>query len=390
MRIGVDGTCWHNRRGYGRHSRALLRSLVRQDRSNEYTLLLDSALPAERLPEGCKVRVVPSSVPTVQAASAEGRRSLADLWRMSQALSAPDFDLILFPTIYSYVPVWAKARKLVMVHDVIAETYPQLTVPRRTARFFWNAKSLLGRWQADALVTVSEFARQGIVERFGLDRSRVFVVGEAAEPVFRKLERPQINSRLAGLGIDGRSRLVVYLGGFSPHKNLEALVDSFAQIARREDFTDVRLVMVGDNSGDAFFTYCGTITDRVKELGLQDRVIFTGFFADEDLVVLLNLATVLVLPSLMEGFGLPAVEAAACGCPVIATKASPLPQLLNGGGIFIEPGRDQITAALLQVLSSSVLRNQLAQAAFTAAGRLTWDAAADQMMNVIRTMAARG
>ena len=190
MRIGIDATCWHNRRGYGRHARALLRALVRLDDTNRYTLFLDSAEAAEPTPAECAVRILTPVVPTVQAASANGRRSIADMWRMSRALSSPEFDLLLFPTIYSYVPILSRARKLVMVHDVIAETYPKLTVPRTSARLFWNAKVALGRMQADALITVSDYSREGILKRFGLDPNRVQVVGEAADPVFRKLDRP--------------------------------------------------------------------------------------------------------------------------------------------------------------------------------------------------------
>ena len=190
MRIGVDATCWHNRRGYGRHARALLRSLVRLDTANEYVLLLDSTEAAEPTPEECEVRILQSSVPTVQAASSSGRRSIGDMWRMSRALSSAEFGLVLFPTIYSYVPVFSRARKLVMVHDVIAETYPQLTVPRLSARLFWNAKVALGRMQADALITVSDYSRDCILKRFGTDPKRVFVVGEAADPVFRKVGNP--------------------------------------------------------------------------------------------------------------------------------------------------------------------------------------------------------
>ena len=98
--------------------------LVRLDTANRYTLFLDSTEAAEPTPPECETRVLPASVPTVEAASANGRRSLADMWRMSRALSAPEFDLLLFPTIYSFVPVFSRARKLVMVHDIIAETYP--------------------------------------------------------------------------------------------------------------------------------------------------------------------------------------------------------------------------------------------------------------------------
>jgi glycosyltransferase involved in cell wall biosynthesis len=388
MRIAVDATCWHNRRGYGRHARALLRALVRMDRANQYVLVLDSTEAAEPTPSECEVRVLASSVPTVKAASADGHRTLADMWRVCRALSSPEFDVVLFPTIYSYVPTFGRSRKLIMVHDVIAETYPRLTVPRLSARLLWNAKSALGRMQADALITVSDYSRAAILKRFGLRPDRVYVVGEAADPVFRKLDSPAPGPKLRSVGVTAQMarsrRMAVYLGGFSPHKNLEALVAAFACLAARQEFADVLLVMVGDRSGDAFHTYFGTIAAQVDALGLRDRAIFTGYLDDEDLVVLLNLASVLVLPSLMEGFGLPAVEAAACGCPVIATNSSPLPGLLGDAGYFIDPDEAAILRALEEVLSSEDLRRRMGEYGQAAAQRLTWDEAARQMMEVIR------
>jgi glycosyltransferase involved in cell wall biosynthesis len=392
MKIAVDATCWHNRRGYGRHARALLRALVRLDCANKYTLFLDSTEVAEPTPEQCEVRILSSAKPTVEAASADGRRSISDMWRTSRALSAPEFDIVFFPTIYSFVPTFGAARTLVMVHDVIAETFPELTVPRLSARLFWQIKTALGRMQADALITVSEYSRDGIVKRFHLNPSRVFVVGEAADPVFRKLEAPLPGPKLQSAGITAEvcasRRMAVYLGGFSPHKNLEALVAAFARLAVREEFRDLLLVMVGSTSGDAFHSYFGTIAAQVEALGLRDRVVFTGFLADEDLVMLLNLAAVLVLPSLMEGFGLPAVEAAACGCPVIATNASPLPGLLGAAGIYIDPREPEILRALEEVLSSEDLRLRMGECGMEAAGRLTWEESARQMMDVIRKVAS--
>lgn len=383
MRIAVDATCWHNRRGYGRHARALLRALVAQDTANHYTLFSDSADAAEPWPESADVEIVRTSVLAVEAASADGRRSLPDMWRMSRALSSPRFDLVLFPTIYTWVPVFGGARIIVMVHDVIAESFPQLTVPRLAARLAWNLKGSLGRAQADALVTVSSYSRDRIVEHFNMNREKVFVVGEAADPVFRKLDHPALTPALSRAGIDPASRIIAYLGGFSPHKNLEALVRAFARIAGREEFPDVRLVMVGDTSGDSFHTYFGTVAALVEQLGLKDKVVFTGYLKDDDVVVLLNLAAVLVLPSLMEGFGLPAVEAAACGCPVIATDQSPLAELLGDGVLSIRPAEAEIERALEAVLASAEARERMSDAASSAAHALTWDNAARQMMGVI-------
>ena len=384
MRIGVDATCWQNNRGYGRHARSLLSTVLRLDEENHYTFFTDSSEIVEALPAAAEVRLIKATEPTATAASANGHRSYSDLWRMSLAMSRADVDLLFFPTVYSYVPVMTRAKKIVMIHDIIAETFPQLTLPRLASRLFWRAKVGLGRKQADAIVTVSDYSRRGITERFKLAQERVFVVGEASDPAFKVIAKPQLTPHLLSLGINADHRLAVYVGGFSPHKNLESLVKAFSRLVSQETFSDVRLVMVGEYNKEVFHSYFETIKKLVDQLSLQDRVIFTGYLPDDQLAVLLNLSAVLALPSLMEGFGLPAVEAAACGCPVIATSASPLPYLLEGAGIFVDPTKPQeLEAALVRVLSSEQLRKKMREAGIDAAGRLSWEAAAQQMINLM-------
>jgi glycosyltransferase involved in cell wall biosynthesis len=387
MRIGVDATGWLNNRGYGRHARGVLRSLVRIDDTNRYVFLLDAETDVWKLPVEAEVRLIRNSSPTALAASGNGHRSVSDLWRMSRALSAPEFDLLLFPSIYTYVPVYSTAKKVVMIHDVIAETFPHLTVPKMTSRYFWKTKVALGHWQADAIVTVSDYSRVGILQRFKTPPERVLVVGEASDPVFGVIENPQPSPRLRALNLSSGARSVIYVGGFGPHKNLERLIAAFAALTARSAFADVNLVMVGEYEKEVFHSSFKDLRSRIQELGLADHVIFTGYLPDEELAILLNLATVLVLPSLMEGFGLPAIEAAACGCPVIATKASPLPSLLGEGALYINPTDTQdLEFSLRRVLSSEVLRRRMRAAGLAAAGRFSWDAAARQMIDVINKL----
>lgn len=388
MLIGVDATCWQNKRGYGRQARGLLSALVRLDAENQYTFFMDSVENAETVPPGAEVRLVRTSAPTVIAASSNSHRSIRDMMLMSHAMSDRGLDLLLFPTVYSYVPVFSRAKKVVIIHDVIAEHYAHLTLPSYRARLFWKAKVALGRWQADAIATVSDYSRQAILKEFRIDPEQIFVVGEASDPIFRSLDHPCLTPRLESMGIPDQGRSVVYVGGFAPHKNLEALVAVFAKLAGQKEFADVRLMMVGKYEREAFHSYFGTIRDQVASLGMASRVIFTGYLPDEELVLLLNLSTVLVLPSLMEGFGLPAMEAAACGCPVIATTSSPLPTLLGGGGLYIDPNKpEELEGALNRLLKSESLRQQMREAGLAAARKLTWDAAAQQMINLIQRVA---
>ena len=198
MHIGVDATCWANARGYGRHARSLIGAMVSADPANHYTLFVDSEEGMESLPSGAEIKFVKNNRPTALAACADGHRSAPDLCRMSLALSRYHHDVLLFPTIYSYVPVYSKAKKVVIVHDVIPEKYPKMTIPKLAPRLLWKAKAALGRFQADAIVTVSDFSRDAIMEQFHLPPDRVFVVSEAADAHFRILENTRLPRTTSG------------------------------------------------------------------------------------------------------------------------------------------------------------------------------------------------
>jgi glycosyltransferase involved in cell wall biosynthesis len=384
MKIGVDATTWQNTRGYGRFARSLLSSLVRLDEGNQYTFFIDSNESVSAIPPQVKIQMVRASKPTAVSASSGGARSVSDILRMSKALSEPGFDVLLFPTVYSYVPVISRAKKIVMIYDVIAEKYPDLTTPSRRGRAFWKVKVALGRRQADAIVTISGYSRDGIAEFFLIPPERIHVVNGASDPIFQVLDQPEWTPHLVSLGIPTSGRLITYVGGFGPHKNLSVLVAVFAKLAVSKEYSDARLVMVGEFQQEVFHTEIGEIRRQIKELGVGDLVTFTGYLPDEELVILLNRSTVLTLPSLIEGLGLPALEAAACGCPVVATAESPLPEMLGDGGIYINPNKaNELEEAIKRVLDSTEQRTKMREAGIAATGALSWDEAARQMMSIM-------
>lgn len=383
MRIGVDATCWSNRRGYGRFTRALLGATLTLDRSNEYVFFTDVESEEFPLPSAAEVVMIPTSVPTVRAASANGRRSLGQIWHMSRALSEFHLDLLFFPSVYSYVPVLSSVPKIVTIHDVIPELFPELVFPSVQSKLLWRAKLKIGCAQARMIVTVSEYSRRRLAQQLRLPASRVRVVNEASEPVFRRLEQLEDAPVLARLGLQADARFLLCLGGFSPHKNLLMLVDVFREVQARPEFTDVRLVLAGDYAGDVFHSCFHELVQQVHDARLQGRVLFTGYLRDDDLVALLNRALALALPSFCEGFGLPGVEAAACGAPVIATTESPLPQLLGAGAIPVDPNdRAALVEALVRVLSDSELRARMRAAGLAAAAQLSWENSARQLLAV--------
>ncbi len=390
MRIGVDATCWTNRRGYGRFARALLTAALELDSSRRYVFFVDDDSTEFPLPSGVEMVRIRSRVPTVKAAAADGARSPGDLWTVSRAISAAQVDVIYFPSVYSYVPVFSRVPILVTIHDVIPERFPQLVFPTLRGKLFWRAKVALACAQARLIVTVSEYSRRCLVQELRLPPERIRVVSEAGDPAFLRLTSADSAALFARLGLPPGARILAYVGGFSPHKNLPMLVDVFAALARSPEYALVHLLLVGDYLGDVFYSGYRPLAGQVAAAGLQARVHFTGYMGDDDLRTVFNVADAVVLPSFCEGFGLPAVEGAACGAPAIVTTESPLPQLLGEGALGVPPGdREGWRRALADVLGDSARRERMRAAAIAAASRLSWRSAARQLLDIFDEVTAR-
>lgn len=389
MRIGIDLACWANRRGYGRYTRNLVRALVAAPGPHEMVLFVDAPTASRGgLPADAEIVVVKTRVAPAEAASASGRRSGGDLWAFRRAMARTPHDVLWIPSVYTYVPPPPRTPVLLGVHDTIAEDHPDLVFPQRRQRWLWTLKSRLAHRRADAILAVSDHARTAIARHFGHPPERIFVVEEAPDPVFRRLPPEERDAALLpSLGLPRTLRFLLYLGGVNPHKNLSRLVEALGLLRARPAFRTLHLVIVGDLE-DGFTPGWKPLRARIDHLGLSDAVHVTGYLGDDDVVQLMNRADALALPSLAEGFGLPAVEAAACGTPVVATRNSPLPALLAGGGRFVDPTSTAgIGEAIAAVIGDEAVRRRLGDTARRRASRLSWDRAASQLVAVLATVA---
>ena len=192
--------------------------------------------------------------------------------------------------------------------------------------------------QADLIITVSEFSRKGIMEHFGISGKYIRVISEAADRAFRPVNNTKLLSdKLAHFNLDLTTRFILYVGGIAPHKNLSVLVNAFSKLIKDTNYKDINLVLVGDSYKKDVFLVDKNVEELIKKKQIKDKVFFTGFVSDEELVYLYNAASVFVLPSFCEGFGLPAVEAMACGTPVIGSKTTSLPEVVGDAGLFFDP-----------------------------------------------------
>ncbi|HEU4565817.1 MAG TPA: glycosyltransferase, partial [Gemmatimonadaceae bacterium] len=211
----------------------------------------------------------------------------------------------------------------------------------------------------------------------------------APAPAYRPSAPDEIAAAAARAGLPPGARWFVYVGGFNPHKNVDRIVRAHAAVAAGRNGSAPWLLLVGAVEGDVFHGDQGRIRAAIAHAGTERVVRWTGFVPDEELRHLLAGATALVLPSECEGFGLPAVEAAACGAPVIATVESPLPELLDGGGVWVRP-RDEgaLAAAMGALLDDPARRDAMGHRARERASALSWTRAAEVALGAIAEAAA--
>jgi glycosyltransferase involved in cell wall biosynthesis len=385
MRIGIDGSCLANRRGFGRFARQTLAALAEQQGDDhEFVVFVDRPSAASvAVPDRFERVVVDVGEAPSRAASAAGRRRLGDMLAMGRAVARSVVDLIYFPATYSFFPVWNVPRVVVTMHDTLALAHPELVFPTWQGRLAWKLKEHAAACWADRVVTVSETARRDLLAWFRFPPEKVRVVGEGPNAAFRPLPPgPESDAALRRYGLEPGTRYVLYVGGLSPHKNLPRLIEGFARGAP----DDVLLVLVGD-TGDVFHTHVPALREAVARCGLGERVRFPGFVPDADLAHLYNRAVVLAQPSLMEGFGLPPVEAMACGTPVVASTAGSLPEVVGDGGTYFDPTDvAAIAAAIRRVLTDPQHRDDLARRAGQRAARFTWDASARALLDLFEEL----
>jgi glycosyltransferase involved in cell wall biosynthesis len=386
MRIGIDGSCLANRRGFGRFARQMVEALAKSGSAHEFVVFVDRpSLANVNIPNEMETIVVEVKEAPSKAASASGRRRVSDMLAMGRAVSKARLDLIYFPASYSFFPVWNAGKVVVTMHDTLALAHPEWVFPNGKGQLAWKVKEQAAASWADRIVTVSETARRDLVAWFRLPEARVKIVSEGPDAVFSPEDAgPTSDAVLLSYDIIPGSRYLLYVGGLSPHKNLLRMIEAFA-IANP---SDTRLILVGD-IGDVFHTHVPELREAVARFILEDRVQFTGFVPDDDLAHLYRRAYALVQPSLMEGFGLPPVEAMACGTPVLSSNAGSLPEVVGEAGRFFNPTDIKAMAdAMVELLDHPSERDRLAGLALQRASRFTWTSAARSLLECFEEVAA--
>jgi glycosyltransferase involved in cell wall biosynthesis len=271
---------------------------------------------------------------------------------------------------------------VITVHDIVpylVRNDPQQSTFRHPFDVWFDRLAMKGLKRADRLIAISQHTKTTLIEALGCPAEKIEVVLYGVDhAVFRPLQVPRgFHSRY---GLDEGCRYVVYVGAESPRKNLPRLFRAFAVL--REQMPDVRLVKVGAPEYMAQFRQ---LQQLVQDLDLQPYVHFIDHPPEEDLVAFYSMAHVFAFPSLYEGFGMPPLEAMACGTPVVCSNAASLPEVVGDAAIMIDPyDVDALADAMHRVLSDPDLHHDLRQRGLERAAEFTWQRTARETVAVYR------
>ncbi len=373
MRIAFDGTTLTpGRTGVGYYTEHLLHHLAREVEATGDQLVVVSNQPID------------TTHPLPRHVTVHDRRRFPLRIAWMQMLAGRVLDDVRADVAHftnGMVPLGTGAARVVTIHDMSLKLYPECHPLRR--RVINRPLISVAARVADAVVAVSNSARDDLLRFHNIPADRVSVVHEAAGPDFRPIRDRVMRARIR-LRYGLPERFVLYVGAIEPRKNLPRLVEAFAQ-ARRQGIAH-ELVCVGPYGWSSRDLY-----DYVDRLGLRRVVHFTGYVPAEDLPVIYSLSEFFVFPSIYEGFGLPVIEAMACGTPVITSNTSSLLEIAADAAETTDPHDGEALAAALVRLATSVdRRRELAALGVERARQFSWTRTAKEMLALYHRVAGAG
>lgn len=276
------------------------------------------------------------------------------------------------------VPPGVKGKAIAVVHDMAYKAYPE-TVRKRTRRFL-EGSMVKSCKRADHIITVSEFSKRELMKYIPIEEDKISVVSEGVDfdRFHSNYSEGEIEQTKKKYNINGK--YILYLGTIEPRKNIKRLIEAYALLRqdKRDHFQLPQLILAGGKGW-----LCDEIYDSVGSLHLDDCVKFLGYVPDDDVPKLLCGAEMFVFPSLYEGFGLPILEAMACGVPVVAADAASLPEVAQDAAVLVDPMDVQcMKDGMAVLLENEIMRNNLKSAGIEHVKKFAWEKTASRYIEI--------
>ena len=363
MRIGFDARLI-GFSGAGVYTYNLLRSLLRLDSENSYLVFTNRAT------YDCVFASLNARNSRISSVSASPLTLKHHLWFVGVFLTQ-HLDVYHYP--HFDMPLGQQYPSVVTVHDLYPISIAQYC--SREKQYYFRLVVKLNLIKAKKVIAVSEYTKREILRHFPVDEEKIRVIYEGVDESFKNATSTDNKLVRGKFGL--KRNFLLYVGNHKPHKNLTRLLQAYGKLDQKLQKA-YDLVITGKMEESDRYSF-----RIVRELGLGSRVKFIGFVHQKDLPGVYRSATALVMPSLREGFGLPVLEAMACGTPVVAANTSALPEVAGEACVFFDPYRtDEMTSAISEVLEDERLRRKLSEMGRKRADSFSWRETARRTMEV--------
>ncbi|MCE2853717.1 MAG: glycosyltransferase family 4 protein [Chloroflexaceae bacterium] len=360
------------RAGVSHYVEALLHHLGQIDTHNRYTVYTTKGVDAAALGLPANFVVRPSRFPTINP------RVRIPWEQLIAPISLAREGADVYHGVLNVMPLCAGIPSVVTIHDLSAMLFPQTF--RRINRMYTRWAINVSAKRAAHILTVSEYARQEIITHLNVPAERVTVTYDACDERFRPSSPAELAAFRQRNGLP--ERFFFYLGTLEPRKNIPRLLDAYAKIAHEVDAP----LLIGGGKGWLY----EPILAQAERLQLGDKLKFVGYIPQEDQHLWYGAATAFVFPSLYEGFGMPPLEAMACGTPVIVSNASSLPEVTGDAGLQVDPyDVDGWADAMRRVLTDRTLHADLAARGPRQAAKFSWVETAQRTLEVYQRVVRR-
>lgn len=355
MKIGIDGRAakWYRGTGIGTYTYQLITNLSKYDSSNQYLTFL---------PKNSDLKLGDNF--SIKYTSDSSNNSFWDNVKVPNLLN--DFNMELYHVPQNGVGLSDNVNcpKTITLHDIIPLKMPETVSDRYLKIFIEEIPKILDI--CDGIITVSEFSKLDIASEFNFPIEKIFVTPLAAEDIYKPINRSYCKNIIKDkYHID--NNFILYVGGYSPRKNIIGIMEAFSLLNKNLK-KDLKIVITG-RKGLSYERY----RDRAIQLGISNCVIFTDFIPLEDLPLFYNASEFLIYPSFYEGFGLPPLEAMACGTPVIASNVTSVPEVCKNSAILVNPNDvDELSYSIERVLTDSFLKLTMIERGLNTSNKYSW------------------